>query len=518
MMAVSDGAARLEVLLLGTGTSSQVPSIACLTDPDQMGCKCCTSKDKKNYRRNTSAVVRIHHDHPSARPSSVESDHRLEDPLDDRSRGPAEHHPQRPRGITQYLLDHHINTTTYDAHHHPPPAALNRSSTPKTSHILIDVGKSFCEAARDHFPRNQIRNLDAVLLTHPHADAINGLDDLRAWTLGGAIQHSVPIYCDQYTYSEISKMYPYLTNSSAKTGGGDVPEFTWNIIEDGKSFQICGVEITPLVVYHGKFFNGDSSPDQARPFKCLSFLIDRSIYYVSDVSEIPETTLDLLKIKLEHNADRHHKSLSVHGHQIAPNHPQRGVQSSHAANRLQVLIVDTLRLDSHTSHFGIAQSVDTIRMLNPVKSYLIGFTHGVSHACWVHCCEAISEGKQSIDFVKRAISSPSPALDPSHRSMEPKQQAERSTIEREKLLHRGIIEDFDWFTYRALRSIEVEGPKNVKRSPRCLSYDPARDAHLHRSPRDLHLSRPWVRPSFDGLLIRIDRSTRRVWDGFYDLE
>lgn len=55
---------ELELLMLGTGTSSGLPSIGCLTS--DKGCFCCRStldKDdveaRKNLRRNTSAVLRI---------------------------------------------------------------------------------------------------------------------------------------------------------------------------------------------------------------------------------------------------------------------------------------------------------------------------------------------------------------------------------------------------------------------------------------------------------------------------
>lgn len=54
----------LELYLLGTGTSSAVPSIGCLTSPT-LGCFCCRSTLQpgadadglRNVRRNTGAVL-----------------------------------------------------------------------------------------------------------------------------------------------------------------------------------------------------------------------------------------------------------------------------------------------------------------------------------------------------------------------------------------------------------------------------------------------------------------------------
>jgi len=66
---------QIDLLLLGTGTSSSIPLIGCLTDP-VTGCHCCrstlpaylndhkrTAKERalgeKNKRRNTSGLLRI---------------------------------------------------------------------------------------------------------------------------------------------------------------------------------------------------------------------------------------------------------------------------------------------------------------------------------------------------------------------------------------------------------------------------------------------------------------------------
>lgn len=67
----------LEIIFLGTGTSSAVPSIGCLVSKDK-GCFCCRSTlnledldSRKNIRRNTSAILRI--------PSTEEERERGED-------------------------------------------------------------------------------------------------------------------------------------------------------------------------------------------------------------------------------------------------------------------------------------------------------------------------------------------------------------------------------------------------------------------------------------------------------
>lgn len=68
------------------------------------------------------------------------------------------------------------------------------------------------------WPHYKLRRLDAVILTHPHADAINGLDDLRAWTLQQAIQDCIPIYLTNDTLESVKNFFPYLIDHKMATG------------------------------------------------------------------------------------------------------------------------------------------------------------------------------------------------------------------------------------------------------------------------------------------------------------
>jgi phosphoribosyl 1,2-cyclic phosphodiesterase len=45
--------------------------------------------------------------------------------------------------------------------------------------VLIDCGKTFREVILNLFPKHGLREVGALLLTHGHADAILGMDDLR---------------------------------------------------------------------------------------------------------------------------------------------------------------------------------------------------------------------------------------------------------------------------------------------------------------------------------------------------
>ncbi|THH02494.1 hypothetical protein EW026_g340 [Hermanssonia centrifuga] len=82
---------------------------------------------------------------------------------------------------------------------------------------------------------------------------MNGLDDLRGWTLRSAIQPHVDLYVTSHTFREVQRAFPYLVSKEFASGGGDVPEFKWHIIDDRVPFEIegTGIQITPFA---GAFF------------------------------------------------------------------------------------------------------------------------------------------------------------------------------------------------------------------------------------------------------------------------
>ncbi|EJF66422.1 hypothetical protein DICSQDRAFT_130703 [Dichomitus squalens LYAD-421 SS1] len=315
----------VELILLGTGTSSTLPHVDCLTaPPGAKPCRTClstlTPEGWKNKRRNTSAVLRV-------------------------------------RG---------------------------RDGLPKT--IVIDVGKSFMPAAVEWFPKYGLRHIDAVLITHAHADAMNGLDDLRGWTLGGAIQQAVDIYLSAETFEAVKIAFPYLVRKEFASGGGDVPEFNWHpYVTDREPFEIgdTGITVKPYAVPHGfcgakpvkpvpsiadqiaaavpfstsspcgtgmpgtPTTTGNVTPvekEKKEDFLCLGFTVQNAVTYISDCSKIPDDVLaDLL------------------------------------SSPIPVLVLDCLRLKAHLSHLSLAQAVEYARQLRAQRTYLLGFSHEVSH-------------------------------------------------------------------------------------------------------------------------------------------
>eukprot|EP00967_Tisochrysis_lutea_P033280 scaffold39538_cov31-Tisochrysis_lutea.AAC.1 len=91
-------------------------------------------------------------------------------------------------------------------------------------HLQIDVGKSWRESAVHYYRRYHIQHLDAVLLTHEHADASLGLDDLRSLQMksaAGVASSSIPVYADLRSLKKLRVAFPYLFPSAPQIPGLD---------------------------------------------------------------------------------------------------------------------------------------------------------------------------------------------------------------------------------------------------------------------------------------------------------
>lgn len=205
--------------------------------------------------------------------------------------------------------------------------------------ILIDCGKSFREGALQWMIGHEVSVLDAVILSHEHADATFGLDDLRDFSFYASRKGSIPVYVTERDLATISSMFPYLVDRSKATGSGFVPCLDWKTISPVAPFEVEGLTIEPLVVEHG--YVGTT------PYTCLGFRFG-NVVYLSDVSKIPEETAK----KIKRNED----------------------------DVLDVLVIDSLNwTEKNASHFLVADAINAIKSFRPKKAYLIGMNHLIDH-------------------------------------------------------------------------------------------------------------------------------------------
>lgn len=150
----------------------------------------------------------------------------------------------------------------------PGPGGLTR--------ILIDTGPDLVPQLTDA----EVGLLDAVVWTHPHADHIHGIDDLRQIVHNrGAM---LPGWADAPTAEALRARFGYVFETPP--GSGYPPIVALNLIDGPFVIHGAGgpIALTPFTVDHGGIpALGFRIAAQATP--------DRALVYLPDVLSIPET-------------------------------------------------------------------------------------------------------------------------------------------------------------------------------------------------------------------------------------
>ena len=186
-------------------------------------------------------------------------------------------------------------------------------------HLVVDAGPDF----RAQLLRENIQELDAILLTHSHKDHTAGLDDIRAFNF--KYQRAIDIYATKFSLSVLKKEFHYVFAKKKYPG---IPEM--NIIHFNKlPFYIGEQRIVPIEVLHYQM--------QVFGFRINDFT------YITDANYISEKE----KLKL--------------------------------AGTKQ-LVLNALRPQPHLSHFNLSQALELVAEIKPEQAY---FTH-ISHQMGLH--------------------------------------------------------------------------------------------------------------------------------------
>jgi phosphoribosyl 1,2-cyclic phosphate phosphodiesterase len=188
-------------------------------------------------------------------------------------------------------------------------------------HVIIDTGPDFRAQAINH----RIRNVDAVLYTHCHADHILGMDDLRPLSFKSA--EKIPLYADDTTAEVLETIFAYTFSEDSQYKLRARVQL--NRLNRNQSIEIFGAKFQRIPLQHG-------------PIQTGGYRIGNAAY-LTDMSAIPDSSLALLA----------------------------GVEA---------VVIDALRLRHHPSHANVEEAIAWVDKIGARRAWLTHMSHEILHA------------------------------------------------------------------------------------------------------------------------------------------
>ncbi|MER3463185.1 MAG: MBL fold metallo-hydrolase [Chitinophagaceae bacterium] len=188
-----------------------------------------------------------------------------------------------------------------------------------TTCFVVDTTPDF----RYQMLRVHVKQLDAVLFTHPHKDHIAGLDDVRAFNFFQ--EQPMQLFANPMTIDALIREFAYAFADKKYPG---VPNLELNTI-GLEPFTIGDIPIIPIQVWHLKM--------PVYGFRFGDFT------YITDANRIDQSEKEKI----------------------------RGSK---------VLVVNALRKEKHISHYTLNEAIELVHELGVPEAY---FTH-ISHQLGLH--------------------------------------------------------------------------------------------------------------------------------------
>lgn len=180
--------------------------------------------------------------------------------------------------------------------------------------LLFDAGPDF----RQQMLRENVKKLDAIILTHEHKDHIAGMDDVRAFNYKS--RDAIDIYAEERVQKAIRREFSYVFAEYRYPG---IPKMRLNPIPEN-GFKIKGIELIPIRVRHMHL--------EIYGFRIGDFA------YITDANYIPD-------------------------------------ESKQKLIGVKYLVINALRKEKHISHFTLREAVDFIGEISPRKAFLTHISH-----------------------------------------------------------------------------------------------------------------------------------------------
>lgn len=186
--------------------------------------------------------------------------------------------------------------------------------TIENRNFVIDSGPDF----RFQMLRENVKTLDAIILTHEHRDHIAGLDDIRAFNYFQ--RKPVDVYAEKKVINAVKSDFFYAFADEKYPG---IPEMNLHEIDE-YIFFIDNIKIIPIRALHLKL-------------PVLGYRIN-NFAYLTDLNYISELELEKLQ-------------------------------------NLDIFVISALRIKKHISHFNLEESLQIIEKIKPRRAFLTHISH-----------------------------------------------------------------------------------------------------------------------------------------------